>query len=400
MSEIPSIKQNFKATEEILLLLEKSKSRSESAIDLFPGIFVIMTENGDILRANDNFKRCVGPIGYDSLPNLFDSLSEESTADLNKIIPHSKKYRGKVFETEIQLGTPLTPFAVSLSSWRHFDITKGDTTYFTIVGQDLGELRKALLEKERMSKEIESAQQIQSLMMPEGDFSSAKFDLACYYKSAAECGGDFLHYKIQDDNIRIWSGDVTGHGVGPAMITGAIKSTVSRQEVLKSMNIEQAMQELNKCVQSVAQNHYWSTFQLLEFDLKKNKLELGQASHSSVYVLTDLTNLEDQTWTSFKAIDLGRTHPLGVFEEAKFLYTQRDLKPGSLYISFSDGLYEHINIEGKAYGLRRILKSFLKHFAKNGCVQKSRDLLLEDFFTFCEGAPLQDDISLWCFHYK
>ncbi len=400
MSKTSNIQQNFKATEEILLLLEKSKNRSESAIDLFPGIFLILMENGSILRANDNFKIAVGQAGHDSAPNLYDSISQDSITELKKIISLSKTQSGKVFEVELQFGQPSTPYAVSLSSWKHFDITRGETTYFTLVGQDLGELRKALLEKERMSKEIESAQQIQSLMMPKSDFSSSGFDLACYYKSAAECGGDFLHYKVHDDNVRIWSGDVTGHGVGPAMITGAIKSTVSRQEVLKSLSIEKAIEELHLCVKSVAQNHYWSTFQLLEFDLKKNKYRLGQASHSSVYILSDLNNLEDQSWISFKAIDLGRSHPLGIIDEPKFLFTERDLIPGSLYMSFSDGLYEHINLEGKAYGLRRILNSFLKHFAKTQSIQKSRDLLLEDFFKFCEGAPLQDDISLWCFHYK
>jgi len=400
MNKTSIIKHNFKATEEILLLLEKSKNRSESAIDLFPGIFLIMIDNGDILRANDNFKRMVGQVGYDGSPNFYDSLSSDSVVDLKRVITHSKNQRGKVFDVELQLGSPLTPYAVSLSSWKHFDITRGETTYYTLVGQDLGELRKALLEKERMSKEIESAQQIQNLMMPKNDYSSAPFDLACYYKSAAECGGDFLHYKIHENLVRIWSGDVTGHGVGPAMITGAIKSTVSRQELLIPMSVEKAIEELHQCVKSVAQNHYWSTFQILEFDLKKNKYILGQASHSSVYILSDLDKLEDKTWTSFKAIDLGRSHPLGIFEEPKFLYSEMDLKPGSLYLSFSDGLYEHINIEGKAYGLRRILNSFLKHFAQTGSIQQSRDLLIQDFFAFCEGAPLQDDISLWCFHYK
>lgn len=400
MSETQNIQQNFKATEEILLLLEKSKNRSESAIDLFPGIFLIIMENGGILRANDNFKRTVGQIGYDSSANFYDCLNQDSAVDLKKIISYSKNQRGKVFEVELQLGSPSTPYAVSLSSWTHFNMNQGETTFFTLIGQDLGELRKALREKERMSKEIESAQQIQSLMMPKSDFSREAFDLACYYKSAAECGGDFLHYKVHRDNVRIWSGDVTGHGVGPAMITGALKSTVSRQENLKSLCVEKAIEELHQCVKSVAQNHYWSTFHLLEFDLKKNKYKLGQASHSSVYILSDLNNLEDQTWTSFKAIDLGRSHPLGIFEEAKFLYTEKNLTPGSLFISFSDGLYEHINLEGKAYGLRRILNSFLKHFAKTRSIQKSRDLLLKDFFTFCEGAPLQDDISFWCFHYK
>jgi len=49
-----------------------------------------------------------------------------------------------------------------------------------------------------------------------------------HFKPPTQCGGDWWSFsELPDDRVMIIIGDVTGHGVGSAMITAAAKGAAS-----------------------------------------------------------------------------------------------------------------------------------------------------------------------------
>ncbi|OQX83121.1 MAG: hypothetical protein B6D63_06705, partial [Candidatus Latescibacteria bacterium 4484_7] len=73
----------------------------------------------------------------------------------------------------------------------------------------LKEGREALLEKEKMAKELEIARTIQATLLPAHLPHLLNFELDAYYHPASEVGGDYFDLiKIDDDRILIVVGDV------------------------------------------------------------------------------------------------------------------------------------------------------------------------------------------------
>jgi serine phosphatase RsbU (regulator of sigma subunit) len=397
MNDPSTTRRFFKATEEILLLLEKSKSRNERAIDLLPGIFLIIDDNGKIIRSNHNFTKL---FSFQSEANLNTLVSQPMKADLNSQLQKLRLAPGSDLEIELELGPEKIPYAISISSWVHYSPTRGDVPFFTLVGKDLRTLKNALKEKDRLRQEVNAAEQLQKLMMPLDRVENSQYDLVGYFRSAAECGGDFLHYKSRENGLTVWAGDVTGHGLGPAMITGAVKSAISMQDQLAQTDARQALATLHSSVKSVAQGLYWMTFQLMDFNFQTMTLKIAMAAHTPVYCLNDMTHLDQKTWKDFIPFDEGPSHPLGVQDSPKFDHFEQKIKPGNLYLSFSDGLYEHINAKGSQFGLRRLFNSILDHLKKSNDLALVRDGLIQDFNQFTQGESLQDDISFWALRVK
>ena len=69
------------------------------------------------------------------------------------------------------------------------------------------------------------AGQIQNGLLPKAPPSIAGFDIAGRCVPAAETGGDFFDFvHLPDDSVLIAMGDVSGHGLGPAILASETRA--------------------------------------------------------------------------------------------------------------------------------------------------------------------------------
>jgi serine phosphatase RsbU (regulator of sigma subunit) len=81
------------------------------------------------------------------------------------------------------------------------------------------------LEKVRLEQSLELAKTIQKDLMPHVP-NVPGWDLAGYYAPAEQTGADFYDFIKAGEALAIVIGDVTGHGIGPALITASAQGSL------------------------------------------------------------------------------------------------------------------------------------------------------------------------------
>jgi serine phosphatase RsbU (regulator of sigma subunit) len=83
------------------------------------------------------------------------------------------------------------------------------------------------LEKLRLEQSLELASAIQRDLMPRVPNDLAGWDLHGWYGPAEKTAGDFYDFvRVKDGRLALVVGDVTGHGIGPALITATAQASL------------------------------------------------------------------------------------------------------------------------------------------------------------------------------
>ena len=97
---------------------------------------------------------------------------------------------------------------------------------FNQMATDLEVSTQQMLEKEKLTRELELAGEIQMELLPSTLPPVKNLDVAASLVSAEEVGGDCYDFlPIDEDNMLFYIGDVTGHGV-PAGLVSAINNAL------------------------------------------------------------------------------------------------------------------------------------------------------------------------------
>ena len=93
---------------------------------------------------------------------------------------------------------------------------------FVSIALENARLHLDSLEKLRLEQSLELASVIQHDLMPDAPTDVSGWDIHGWYRPAERTAGDFYDFvKTDDGRLAFAVGDVTGHGVGPALITAA-----------------------------------------------------------------------------------------------------------------------------------------------------------------------------------
>jgi sigma-B regulation protein RsbU (phosphoserine phosphatase) len=114
------------------------------------------------------------------------------------------------------------------------EFTRRDLAFFAALGQQLAvsienaRLYGESLERARLAKELEVAQQIQAQLMPEARGLPPGIEVETWYRAAETASGDtFDIVPLDNDELAVLLGDVSGHGIGPALIAHSVQSALS-----------------------------------------------------------------------------------------------------------------------------------------------------------------------------
>ena len=187
---------------------------------------------------------------------------------------------------------------------------------------------------------------------------------------------------LPDGRLVALVGDVTGHGVGAALLTHAAQAAVrSYFELLDDLS-DVASRLNNRLVASVETGNFMSMIMLL-IDPNKRELHYVNGGHPSLLIVRDGDVMQyEKTSMVFGVVGDQRYESAGPIE----------LQSGDLIFLRTDGVDETMNPARELYGTDR-LKSTLA--AAHGC---SADELLtrveQDVLEFAAGAEQDDDLTM------
>jgi PAS domain S-box-containing protein len=211
--------------------------------------------------------------------------------------------------------------------------------------EDITERRLAeqkLLENE---SEIFAAQEIQHHLLPNRPPDLPGFDIAGAAFAAALAGGDYYDYlPMRDGSLLLVIGDVSGHGLGPAMVMVLVYAHL-RSLVQTEIDLGEIARQLNRFL--AKETDHYVTLLMVKLDPATGSLAYVNAGHPSGYVLDCgrrvKTRLES---TAF---------PLGLFADSPFPCGPRvSLEPGDLVVLITDGVLESQDSGGNFFGSEQV----------------------------------------------
>ncbi len=201
--------------------------------------------------------------------------------------------------------------------------------------------------QERIKKELEVATEMQKLLFPEDLPTNKKMDLSAKYLPRHEVGGDYYDFiPLENDEYIICIGDVSGKGIGAAMLMANFQATIRTLFQYQRLELDELVHELNKKVSQSAKGEKFITFFLAHYKATDRSLKYINAGHNHPI----LTNGKKA-----KLLDKG-TIGLGMMEELPFVNIGSEiLPPNTTLVLYTDGVVELENQKDEQYGLENVI---------------------------------------------
>jgi phosphoserine phosphatase RsbU/P len=248
------------------------------------------------------------------------------------------------------------------------------------------QLHKTSLEKERQDREIRAAQAIQRALLPErGDRTVGRIALAAMNELCEDASGDYYDFlDLKDGVLGIAIGDVSGHGLGAAMVMAEARA-LYRAFSSGIQDVGRVLDLLNDFLSEDMTAGRFMSFFCASVHPETGEVRWGSAGHNPVlhYVAAtgEIHHLEST----------GRV--LGVMPGAGYEAGEPfTLAPSDALLLYTDGATEAVNPAGAFFGLDR-LAAALKSSARDGpeaVLQTVRTAL----HAWTGGAPNHDDLTL------
>jgi sigma-B regulation protein RsbU (phosphoserine phosphatase) len=214
------------------------------------------------------------------------------------------------------------------------------------VVEDISERKDAEEALRERESYLLAAQQIQMHLWPERPPSLPGFDVAgAAYPAELTAGDCFDYLPMPDGSIGFVIGDVSGHGLGPAIVM-ALTYAHLRSLAQDYNDAGQILSRVNRFL--AKETDHFVTLLLARLDAEKMSLVATNAGHPPGYVL-------DQSGR-VKAKLPAQSMPLAVLPDAEFPSGDPvRLEPGDLVLLLTDGVVEAESPADAFFGIDRTL---------------------------------------------
>jgi sigma-B regulation protein RsbU (phosphoserine phosphatase) len=266
-----------------------------------------------------------------------------------------------------------------------------------LVDERTKELKKS---NQTLLDDLEYAKGIQSAMLPDKLPDEKGVSFSAKYYPAENVSGDFYNiFKLDDQNLGMYIGDVSGHGVSAAMLTVLLNKSMEtyKEEEGGAVRILKPSDVLKRLYKSF------------------NKSNLREEIYA--VLIYGVFNLETREFTycsagmnaePFFITPDGKAKCMEIsgFPICKFIeYYSMDykdttikLKSGEKLFFYTDGLVEAKNALGEQFSADRLSKILSENYDRP--INEINDLISDKVFKFIGEGKLEDDITFFVMNIK
>ncbi|PYI84977.1 MAG: hypothetical protein DME26_12155 [Verrucomicrobia bacterium] len=250
--------------------------------------------------------------------------------------------------------------------------------------RDISERKRAQQELRENEEQFRIAREIQQRLFPKAAPEIPGFDLAGATYPAEATGGDYFDFlPMLHGRLGIIIGDVTGHGVGPALLMAETRAylrilTRNRDEV------GEILRRANRVLaEDVGAERYVTLF-LSRLDPSTRAFVYASAGHPTAYVLSASGEIK----ASLKRTGV----PLGIHADTHYQPApETSLLPGELLLAVTDGLEEAMAPDETAFSSERVLEIVRSH--RGQTARQIVEALYQGVREFSGNAPQMDDVT-------
>ena len=247
-------------------------------------------------------------------------------------------------------------------------------------------LREAETEHQlkQVEHELQIARSIQQSLLPKVRPQIRGFEVAGWNQPADDTGGDFYDWKkLPDGRWVVILADVTGHGIGPAILASVCRA-YSRATFNVRESLERMLKNINLSFAEDLTPERFATFVAAVCQEGSDQLELLSAGHAPILVYSS----EDKSLSILEAQAL----PLGILPELwDAMPVKLLMKPGDIVVLITDGFLEWENSSGEQFGTDR-LSAIVRQFS-----DREPEVIIAELYDsvlkFAQGTPQRDDLT-------
>ncbi len=236
---------------------------------------------------------------------------------------------------------------------------------------------------ESAGQEMELATRILRRLYPPGTLSIPGLSIAGACYPAGTAAGDYFDFiPLRDGSLAVAVADVSGHGIGPAVLMTQTRAFLHGMAHFTS-DISEMVGHLNVMLQRDTTAEQFVTMFCLQLDPRQRRFRYIGAGHNA-HRLTAAGDFEI----------LESTAPiLGLEEHNRFsASTSMSLEPGELIFMMTDGIAEMRSADDRTFGAHRAME-----FVRGCSEQKANEIvtgLYREARDFARGEPQYDDVAI------
>ena len=216
---------------------------------------------------------------------------------------------------------------------------------FNQMAEDVERHQHAMVEQERIRRELELGRQIQHDMLPQGPLRMGAMEIQGVSVPAREVGGDFFNYfALSDGDLAMLVGDVSGKGVGAALLMANIQASL-RTRLALGQDLASIAREIDVDIERNTPGPVYATLFVGMLNPVTRLLRFVNAGHNPQYVLRADGRLEQMSSSGL---------PVGLLAGRGYHEDRVQLAAGDLLFFYTDGCVEAESETGEMFGTERL----------------------------------------------
>ena len=216
---------------------------------------------------------------------------------------------------------------------------------FNQMAEDVEQHQRSAVEQERIKRELELGRQIQHDMLPQGPLRFGLTEIKGVSVPAKEVGGDFFNYfSLADGRIALLVGDVSGKGVGAALLMANIQASL-RTRLALGQDLDAIAREIDVDIEGNTPGPIYATLFVGIFNPATRELRYVNAGHNPQYILRTARTLERMSSSGL---------PVGLLAGRGYAEARVQLAAGDLLFFYTDGCVEAENEAGDMFGAEKL----------------------------------------------
>ncbi|MEI7728556.1 MAG: SpoIIE family protein phosphatase [Verrucomicrobiota bacterium] len=250
--------------------------------------------------------------------------------------------------------------------------------------RDITQRKQAEQALQASREQLRLAREIQQRLFPSRPPEIPGFEIAGASYPAAEAGGDYFDYlTMLKGRFGVVVGDVSGHGIGPALLMAETRAylrllSIRREDVSEILSIANTA-----LAEDVGPGRYVTLF-LARIEPQTRQMIFGSAGHPPCF----LYNAQGEIKLAMKRTGM----PLGMRSQTTYPPAPPvQLESGDLLVLLTDGVDEALSTREEFFGTARIHDYIRAHRE-----QSAREIVEGLYHTVCqfaEGTEQADDLT-------
>jgi sigma-B regulation protein RsbU (phosphoserine phosphatase) len=264
---------------------------------------------------------------------------------------------------------------------------------FNLMTSSIEDLMLQAAEKKRLEEELRIAHEIQMSLLPQGPLRMPGMSVTALCVPAREVGGDYYDFLPLDDHrVGVLIADVSGKGTSAALYMAELKGLV-----LSLSRIHTSPRELLIAADRIIAPHLdarsFITMTYALVDLKTKTMTYARAGHTPlIYLPGPAAGSPRVQILAPDGLVLGLKLDDGEMFERLLEEKTIPLRPGDLYLFFTDGITEAMNAGDDCFGEGRLGELLQAH--ADLPPDQLRERVLREIASFVGDAPQHDDMTM------